>query len=329
MIAAFDINTVANAVYQHNFGLKPTSVNLEHLSVEHFDKMRADCWLLSPPCQPYTRGGKMLDDQDNRALGLLHMIKVLEGMVTPPKYIFLENVLNFEISRSRERLVAVLAKRGYEVREFLISPNDPWVNIPNDRLRYYLAAERVSPDADGERPLKDNYIIKSLSEILGFPPKENSNLPPIGQYLSPEEGADPQFLVPMKYIADYKEYRHDIANPLKSRSTTFTKAYGSNYIIGTGSFLQTQRLEMEYEPDDVPTLLTLGLRFFTPTEIARLHALPIDSDHGMKYGFAFPANVTLIQQYRLLGNSLNVRVVSRILSHLLKTSKPSSENHIK
>lgn len=142
MIGAFDNNPVANKVYTHNFGFCPASNNLEHIPTIVFEKYKADCWLLSPPCQPYTRGGKLLDDQDARAAGLLHLIDVLGEMEQPPRWIFLENVLNFEKSRSRDRLVTVLAQRGYQVEEYLISPNDYWVAIPNDRLRYYLAVSQ-------------------------------------------------------------------------------------------------------------------------------------------------------------------------------------------
>jgi tRNA (cytosine38-C5)-methyltransferase len=52
---------------------------------------------MSPPCQPYTRGGKSLDDKDQRAKGLLNLIDVLSKLSDPPSYIFLENVLNFEV----------------------------------------------------------------------------------------------------------------------------------------------------------------------------------------------------------------------------------------
>lgn len=128
------------------------------------------------------------------------------------------------------------------------------------------------------------------------------------------------YLFPLSYI--------DIANPNQTRSTTFTKAYGSNYIIGTGSFLQTEHLDLEFEPDDQATLLTLGLRFFTPTEIALLHGLPVANDpitlESLKFKFSFPEGTTRAQQYRLLGNSLNIRVVSHILRHLL--SKKGGKN---
>lgn len=204
MVAAYDINTIANAVYAHNFGLRPISVNLEHLPLDHFEKLAADCWLLSPPCQPYTRGGKMLDDVDMRAIGLLYLIRILDEMSNPPRYIFLENVLNFETSRSRDRLVKTLAKRGYRYREFLITPNDSWVGIPNDRLRYYLTAERVM---EKSLPIPPQHIICKLSEILGPNPKPNP-IRLIKEFLRPDEGSDPKYIVADKYINDYKNYRH-------------------------------------------------------------------------------------------------------------------------
>lgn len=110
----------------------------------------------------------------------------------------------------------------------------------------------------------------------------------------------------------------DIANPNETRSTTFTKAYGSRYIIGTGSFLQTKRLDLQFEPDDQATLLTLGLRYFTPMEIALLHAFPVidpTKTLRVKHGFEFLPEITTAQQYRLLGNSLNVRVVALLLKY--------------
>ena len=67
------------------------------MAIEDIEKYGANCWLMSPPCQPYTRGGKSLDDKDQRATGLLHLIDVLSKISDPPNYIFLENVLNFEV----------------------------------------------------------------------------------------------------------------------------------------------------------------------------------------------------------------------------------------
>lgn len=61
----------------------------------------------------------MLDDQDNRAKPLLHLLNQLEKMKTPPIYLFLENVKNFEVRGhfafvDQNRSLGIL---GYEVHE--------------------------------------------------------------------------------------------------------------------------------------------------------------------------------------------------------------------
>lgn len=85
-----------------------------------------------------------------------------------------------------------------------------------------------------------------------------------------------------------------------------------------------------YNFDDPASLLDLGLRFFTPTEVARLHAFPIDGEADVhaflddsdrssigRHSFAFPEKLSLAQKWRLLGNSLNVRVVGVLMGDAL------------
>jgi tRNA (cytosine38-C5)-methyltransferase len=52
----------------------------------------------------------------------------------------------------------------------------------------------------------------------------------------------------------------------------------------------------------------LGLRYFTPREIARFHSFPDN--------FEFPVDVTLRQRYACLGNSLSVLVVAELFAYL-------------
>lgn len=267
---------------------------------------------MSPPCQPFTRGGKLLDDEDARSTGFLYLTDILQKMKNPPKYLFIENVLNFEVSRCHDRFISVIANRGYRIHEFLVTPNDSLIGIPNDRLRYYLAAVKVSdepvPYAGADK------IYKSFDSFFNdngdyTRPESFKESPQISEFI--REPNNSGYAVPLKYLTDYIDYRHDIVKPSSRRSTTFTKAYGSKHIIGTGSFLQTLQLDLEYSPDDRTVLPTLGLRFFTPTEIALLHDFPIESGE-----FSFPASINDSQKYRLLGNSMNIRVVSMIFKIL-------------
>ena len=57
---------------------------------------------------------------------------------------------------------------------------------------------------------------------------------------------------------------------------------------------------------------SLGLRYFTPSEVARLHSFP--------ESFSFPQHVTLRQQYALLGNSVSALVIGDLLQYLLHGS---------
>ena len=62
--------------------------------------------------------------------------------------------------------------------------------------------------------------------------------------------------------------------PAKVRSCCFTKSY-TRYAIGSGSLLQTSAPQTVHPvPRDLEHLRSLGLRYFTPREVARLHGFP-------------------------------------------------------
>ncbi|KAJ2156543.1 hypothetical protein GGF46_005120 [Coemansia sp. RSA 552] len=145
---AFDMNENANTVYEHNFCVRPNNKAIDYLEPQDIDRHRADCWLLSPPCQPYTRGGNYKDTDDPRARGLLHLIGLLPRLEHRPSYVLLENVMNFENSQSRRLLVEMLGGLGFDIHECLLSPVQ--FGIPNSRLRYFLVARlRWPAPSDG------------------------------------------------------------------------------------------------------------------------------------------------------------------------------------
>jgi len=326
VVASFDINTITNSCYQHNFNIKPVTTIIDSLKVEKVQSYKANCWLMSPPCQPYTRGGKELDDEDRRAAGLLNLIKILPKLDPPPKYIFLENVVNFEKSRSRERLIKQLDEMGYEMNEHLVTPTQ--FGIPNDRARYYLSARLPLIKKTETGKYLEN--CKFYREPNFLEKINESELLPLSEYrenLSEEEVS--KYHVPDKYILKRYKFRFDIVKPDENKCSCFTKAYGSHHVIGTGSFLQTEKFDKKYDFDNPETLLDLGLRFFTPNEVALLHAFPIkykflnenskapDYSNVSKHSFSFPETMTQIQRYRALGNSLNVHVVAMLLKNVL------------
>ena len=113
VVGAFEVHNIANDVYEHNFGWRPTQVlllspacppttclsgmelktasgrhhegppltflqvNLEGVTPGALDKHQADIWLMSPPCQPFTRRGLQLHDADPRSASFLHLLQLL------------------------------------------------------------------------------------------------------------------------------------------------------------------------------------------------------------------------------------------------------------
>ncbi|KAG0046974.1 C-5 cytosine-specific DNA methylase [Gryganskiella cystojenkinii] len=371
VLDSFDMNQQANETYKLSFGKNPVSRGIDRLTVKDIEKYKANCWLMSPPCQPYTRGGKLLDDQDNRAKPLLHLLDQLEKMTTPPTYLFLENVKNFETSRSRERLVKLLDKMGYVFRECLLAPFN--FGVPNDRLRYFMMARlRSSFEAsqDGSQstmtavfdpesePIYTTWPLPAFVEIPTKKLEQHPFTPPeIREFLDREDSQTKEYLLPRQLILERPNFRFDILRPSSNRSSCFTKAYGSHHVASGGGLLQTQHMDQEeYDFANSESIADLGLRFLTPTEVARLHVFPLQEPQqergdtnesspmttqqdtlttirqfSPRFGrpskgpyLKFPGKLSTIQRYKLLGNSLNVWVVAELLRGVLFADHPGS-----
>ncbi|KAJ3200689.1 spindle assembly checkpoint kinase, partial [Entophlyctis luteolus] len=333
VVAAFDINHVTNHVYHFNFGSKPTQTAIEKITPKDLDKFDAN---------PYTRGGKKLDDKDPRAKALLHLVSILPKLKEPPKYLLLENVVNFESSRSRDILVSMLSRMGYDFDEWLLSPLQ--FGIPNDRKRYYLTAKRkerrilaeggendkisnieLKLRTEWEHPVPpleslSKYLDRKLDGVVGgcTPHMPASNPIAAETALETSEHDAGALKIPEAFVKKRKFISDGyVVGPADKKSACFTKAYG-HHGIGAGSFLQTKGFDVS---DNLPKTLDdpaaavslFGLRLFSPTEVARLHGFPVpgqdetDDQKAVGTQFRFPADTTLIQRYRVLGNSLNVR----------------------
>ncbi|XP_072364690.1 tRNA (cytosine(38)-C(5))-methyltransferase isoform X3 [Scyliorhinus torazame] len=121
------------------------------------------------------------------------------------------------------------------------------------------------------------------------------------------------YFIPPKSLLRYALIL-DIVGQTCRRSVCFTKGYG-HYVEGTGSVLKTasdvelsevfQSFQALSEDEKLNQLSKLKLRYFTPREIANLHGFPSE--------FSFPEKTSLRQRYRLLGNSLNIHVVAKLI----------------
>lgn len=319
-----DVNTVANEVYKHNFQktTKNLSRNIQSLNIEEIRKFNIDTILMSPPCQPFTRVGLKKDSLDNRSESLLHILKLIPKIETL-KYIIVENVKGFESSNTRNELVKCLETK-FNYKELLLSPCQ--FGVPNSRHRYYLLAKRKDlnfcfNDSSLINHLPEN-ILKLLPEsrhrLLAFKDecinkKTKTDCYKLRHIVSEE--VDEKYLISEKILQKYASIL-DIRNNNSNGSCCFTKAYG-HYVEGTGSvfcpysdeIIQENFLKLknykEVPLEELQPLIDLKLRYFTPKEVSRLMCFPED--------FSFPNSTTNKQRYRLLGNSINVHVVSQLI----------------
>ena len=112
----------------------------------------------------------------------------------------------------------------------------------------------------------------------------------------------------------------DIIDYKSISSCCFTKGY-STYVQGTGSILHSntdvslddvfRQLSTvpKKNPQYLELLRSLKLRYFTPREISNLMCFP--------KSFSFPKSCSKKQAYKCLGNSINVYVVSLLLTLII------------
>lgn len=313
VVAAMDINPVANQVYAHNHPeTRVCSRNIDNLTADALNQLRIEVILMSPPCQPHTRVGRRRDVQDNRSAALNRICSILKDCHTL-QYLLMENVKGFEASQARNDYISALTTSGYHYREFVLSPSI--LGVPNTRHRYYCLARRPKDfwfEAGG--------LWRQLPGDKGVASPIPADISTILEDL-PEEEEERKYLLDDKTL-ERRVLLLDIVRSNDTNTMCFTKAY-TRYAEGTGSvlcaceyahmqkvFARIKAHNTSNSEELLPLLKSLRLRYFTPREVARLMCFPET--------FSFPPSVSEASKYRLLGNSINVRVVAKLIKLLIE-----------
>jgi len=165
-----------------------------------------------------------------------------------------------------------------------------------------------------------NDIINILNNEDSDSLLSNINIRPIGDFLQDDVNYE-KYSIPNKTLIKYGKL-FDIVKPSSHRSCCFTKGY-HHYVEATGSILQLGedldsdqifnnnkiKITSTISEQTIHLISRLKLRYFTEREIALIMGFPKD--------FSFPNELTLKQRYRVLGNSINVRVVAELIKYLL------------
>lgn len=293
------------------------------------------------------RSGNRLDHKDNRTRALLHLVEQLPRLARPPRRILVENVIGFEHSESRRRLLAALAAMGWEAAEFGLDALD--FGLPNRRPRYYglfrpawSAAEAEAHQAGGGWPPRWRPASEALADegpaVLQGPLVPPPQVPPLGEFLvAPEELEleEAELGVPLEVPQETmskrldKDGRYDIHLRSDRTSACLTKVNGrlprgfSPLVLmdeeATGPLEQRPKLSVQGGGPGAATdhiwKEGVRVRYLSPREQLRLMGYP-DS-------FRFPPSATFKERAGLVGNSLNVKVVAWLLKILLDDGPPA------
>jgi len=251
VVCAMDHDLGVLATYRHNNPEhQAVRVDLSRVSNWELATHAADLWWLSPPCQPYTVRGNQRDLDDHRAASLRRILEVLAGLPAGklPQGLALENVPGFLDSQARQRLVAVLSERGYDLREQLFCPTT--LGVPMRRERYYLAAS-LTP-------------LRPLPAFRDPPPYQA-----LGSYLDRQldDNTPAELLVPAEALDRFGPglLVLDPDDPAAC-ATCFAASYGKT-LMHSGAYLRCRQGVRHFAPEEIARLLGLPVQFSFPPEL--------------------------------------------------------------
>jgi DNA (cytosine-5)-methyltransferase 1 len=283
VVAAYDQSQWANQVYELNNRHKPSSRNLDSISIQ--DIPEADLWWLSPPCTPYSRRGEQKDMSDPRAKSFLHLIEFM--VLKKPATILIENVEGFLHSKMYEHLCQTLQSNGYLVDSIKLCPT--MFAVPMLRPRIFIVARLATAT--------ERSLVTSLPPIAV--PPQLSSAKTLSDFIDCglNDVTAAHLLLSEADAEKYEPVLNVVSLNEASDAGQYVICFTSGYYRcrkASGSLL---RLESG------------RLRFFSPNEILSLLGFSVD--------FSL-ADLALPICYRLVGNSVDVRAIDYLLANALQ-----------
>ena len=138
------------------------ALNLGNADCVHVNDMAelpsADVIIAGPPCQPWSRAGKRLGEQDDRD-GLAVTLRAVQAM--RPVAVVIENVPDLARSGRRRHLddfEAQLAALDYAVAEHVLNAAD--YGVPQNRWRIFITAIRGDKPLDPPMPWSERISVR-------------------------------------------------------------------------------------------------------------------------------------------------------------------------
>ncbi|GAV70563.1 DNA_methylase domain-containing protein [Cephalotus follicularis] len=350
VVEAFDINDTANDVYQHNFGHRPYQGNIQSLTAGDLDSYGAQAWLLSPPCQPYTRQGLQKHSGDARAFSFLRILELIQLTLQPPLMVFVENVVGFETSDTHSKMIEILGKCDFVTQEFILSPIQ--FGVPYSRPRYFCLAKRKPLSFQSQ--LFNNQLLWSPSPLFGY---DDDTMTDKHDQKQGSLDKFPQCCEPVEKFLEHNS-SSDLANTesrFRTTSCVSKDGFGASEKIDEGNRFSVSSMKQYFVPGSLIERWGSAMdvvypdskrcccftksyyRYVKGTGSLLATIQPKDRGkpsslkeqclryftprevanlHSFPEDFQFPQHTSLRQRYALLGNSLSIAVVAPLLRYL-------------
>ncbi len=200
-VFASEIDPLASAVYEKNWGIKPHG-DIVQLTTDRMDVPPHDVLCAGFPCQPFSKSGFQRGMSETRGTLFWNICRVLEAR--RPSLVLLENVRNLAGPRHRETwttIIASLRELGYWVPSTptVLSPH--WLpphlgGTPQVRERVFVTAIHVGDSLDTSEELLpliargpvDGWDPMSWSLEEDLPLEDDGGIPNVERYrLTPAE----------------------------------------------------------------------------------------------------------------------------------------------
>lgn len=336
-VLSAEIDKFACETYTHIFGENPQN----DITTEYFKQLvetvQYDVLLAGFPCQSFSRVGKQTGFADStKGTIFFHIAEIIRR--TRPKAILLENVENFTRHDKGHTMQVVLETLVNDLEYKVIgvtrdlmgnlvySPqsfvrNSKNFGVPQNRPRTYIVAfdRRVFGS-----------ICASMTDLL-----PEGNAKEIFRDLRDvlEMGANKQFYLASGYYETLKRHRerqHSKGNGFGYKIVNSPEIEHpiANTLLATGGSGRERNMVIDWQ-DDIPGQEATGklsplndecVRFMTPREWGKLQGFVdyafIDEDGNDN--FSFPATVSIVQQYKQLGNSVTIPVIETFAEYIVR-----------
>ena len=302
---ANELDRSAVKTYTHNHpdsGMYPGDVR--DFSPAHSGLPPPDVLTAGFPCQPFSSAGDRLGFDDDRGLLYTHICRIANEYGSDrPKIILLENVANL-VGHDAGRAYAQIQTSFKEAGYWVLPQNTAVLNtrqhtqIPHNRPRLFIVALSTARFKGGR---------------FRFPDSDPSTMP-LKSYFDTKQREDDYYYFDVEGNRFGAMIWHSVQKGDRNSVFQLRRSYVREY----KSFVPTLTANMGDGGHNVPVIVDdWGLRKLTPGECARLQ--------GFEGEFAsFPEDMTRIQRYKQIGNSVTVPLVEKLAKSCIAILKDSA-----